>query len=211
MIKLQLVIKTNGIEEVTDITFEEKEYSNLKNYYNEIKIITSLTAFQHGLHVSFHMNVKMGGPPVFEADFPPREDFMVLLHAARPFILQDEELYFYKIVKMLKRKIKNKNIVEVLDRTKMLYSGKHSQAMIKVTANDIVINSEDFVLSYLNAYEYHRDQEKRSFFDELFKSFPQNIGRYFVVSLMVDKIKAIIDVGKIIGLIMGEIKELNTQ
>jgi len=210
MKNLKLLLKSSGSEEIAEITFEDNEYTLITDYYQEIKRIILLESFKKGLNISYHINASVGETPIIQTSLPPRDDFIVLLHSIRPFLLQEEDLNFYKILKLLKMRIYNKNLLNILEYNKNLFNGANSQKIIKLTVNDILINSEKFLMLYLNAYEYHRDKQKRDFFEDLFKIFPEEIGRFFVISLVFDKVKAIINIGQLIGLILGDIKELNT-
>ena len=63
---------------------------------------------------------------------------------------------------------------------------------------DQLINSDDMIQNWLNAFEYHRDPDKRSALSALHDQVPIESTRALVVSMMFDKAKAIFEVSRII-------------
>ena len=154
------------------------------------------------------MTASIGEILDYKISLPSEEDIIIVLHSIRPFILNNERLNFYKIINLLKRKIQNYTLVSLFKNTKDLFSGKHFQKKINVTTESLTINSESFLFDYLNAFEYHRDKGKKDFFKKLFKKFPEDFTKFFIISLIKDKTLAIFNLGKIIGFIIGDIKGL---
>ena len=73
-----------------------------------------------------------------------------------------------------------------------------------ITSNDMVINSEKTMMDWLNAYEYHRDQDKKIKLKPIFEMFSHDGARAIFVMFIVDKIKAIQGISDLIKLALGK-------
>ena len=201
----KMKIASNMVEEEFNVELDENEHKIFVEFHEEVNRMISLETFKKHLGVTWQCAAEIGQEVKNEIDFPSQEDLIIILHTIRPFILQDERLYLVKIINILTKNIQNINIRNMINLNRDLFNGKNSQKIVKVTANDILINSEAFLMKYLNAYEYHRDKDKQEFFQELYRYFPEEVGRFFVVSLIIDKVQAIENINKVICLIIGDI------
>ncbi len=90
---------------------------------------------------------------------PARDSFRALLHAVRPFILVDEETSFGKIRNLLARRLDDPDFQRYLEREKARFNGT-MPGKIQFVADGVLLNSDEIVQKWLNAYEYHRDRKK---------------------------------------------------
>jgi hypothetical protein len=72
-----------------------------------------------------------------------------------------------------------------------------------VTSNGTIINSEQTLFDWLNAYEYHRDQAKRARIESLHRIIPLEHSMPILLSLVADKVQAIFQLAALILVILG--------
>jgi hypothetical protein len=125
---------------------------------------------------------------------PARDSFRALLHAVRPFVLADEETSFGKIRKLLARRLDDPDFRRYLEREKARFNGT-MPGKIQFVADGVLLNSDEIVRKWLNAYEYHRDRDKAQEIEALHDGeiFPLEMTRMHVVDLVLDKTRAVLE------------------
>lgn len=123
----------------------------------------------------------------------------IILHSIRPFHLKKEPFYFCKMLKILNRHINGNPINMLFRKAKDDFLGRNFQSQVSISSilgadpgQHHTINSEDTLNLWLNAYEYHRDEEKKLLLDDILSSIPRGFGVSVFKSMMIDKIRAII-------------------
>ena len=89
-----------------------------------------------------------------------------------------------------------------------MYNGKRLQEQFEITSNDVLLNSEEVLQQWLNAYEFHRDKKKKSFIDSLHQLLPLEASKAIFLSLLTEKARAAINVGLIVRVILGKQKQV---
>jgi len=135
----------------------------------------------------------------FEASMPAHDEFRALLLLMRPFVLQSEDTYFFKVLNVLKWRLDHERFRAYLDRQKAIFNAERSQAM-RLVANGVVINSVETLDQWLNAYPYHKDRDKRAAFEALHDPdvLPMELSEAFMVDMMLERARAVLDVGNAI-------------
>jgi len=201
------IIRAGDRQEKIQIQLTEDEKTILLQYIVDVERLTRLV--DSDLNVTMHFSMNVDNSPKFEATFPEEAKIITCLHLMRPFILQEESLYFHKVNNLFLRQISEPTAKAFFLEQKRQFSGEATKSIVQFKANDILVSSEEFFLKYLNAFEYHKDNDKRNFFEELFKFLPIPAARFFVVSLLIDKVRAVINLGGFISMFTGKTKELN--
>jgi hypothetical protein len=57
-------------------------------------------------------------------------------------------------------------------------------------------------MNWLNAFEYHRDQDKRARLDWLLKRIPTDVSRAIFLMLLIDKAKAVLRISDIVETVL---------
>ena len=122
---------------------------------------------------------------------PDWNQVIVFLHKLRPLLLEDEKTNFYKIRNLLAKKLDNPHFRNLLTQYHQLYSGKKAQSEVQIKSNEIVLNSEDTLLDWLNSYEFHRNEDKRKFIESLHQMLPLDVSKVIFLRLLLDKAEAI--------------------
>ena len=80
------------------------------------------------------------------------------------------------------------------------------QIVVRSIAKDaeIIINSEKALFVWLNAYEYHRDQNKKREIDRYHQLLPLDHSKAFFLMLLSDKIRAIAAIARFVNIILGK-------
>jgi hypothetical protein len=192
------------------IEFTKKEWGRLQSYINAVHELHATRFVQNssGVNLNFKFDKDVG--ITWSVKMPPEDDLFAFLHRIRPLILEKEPYNFQKIRKMIERKLQ-KSIPPILPFLLDLFTGKSMQRQVVMISNDHIINSEKMLFTWLNAHEYHRDQDKQEFLEELHKNMPLEWSRGIFVNLLIDKAKAIFQMADFIKLILGERESITIQ
>jgi hypothetical protein len=92
---------------------------------------------------------------------------------------------------------------------RQIYDGRSMQKQIVVRAttdnSEIIINSETALFAWLNAYEYHRDQNKKEEIDRFHQLLSLAHSKALFLMLITDKVRALATVARFAKLILGKI------
>jgi hypothetical protein len=189
-----------------NIEFDEQEYDVLHEYLEEIKRVRESKVVKSRLKVSIKITASVNDNIDTNENIPNDDDLYVLLHLLRPFLLNDESLNFGKITNMLVRRIKNDLIAKLIEQYKAKYSGKSLRSILQISVDDNVLDIDKYLEKYLNGLEYHRDKKKQTEIKQFFEYFPDNIGKALILSLIMDKANAILEIGNLIAAVFDENK-----
>jgi hypothetical protein len=138
----------------------------------------------------------------FVGTLPDNDVISALLHRVRPFVLAREPMSFLRIRNFLAKRIDNPQMRGILDGQRDLFTGKDFQEQIEiVTTTPVlkdVLNSDESFHAWLNAFEYHRDAAKRATIEQLSGVLGFEAARAIFVSMLLDKVKAIMNLAAII-------------
>ena len=145
----------------------------------------------------------------YSVDLPPNDQVLALMHRLGPFVLKNEPTYFYKICNILGKQIKDEDFRKYLESVKNLFSGQNFRNIAVLRSNDIIINSEDTLKIWLNAYEYHRDPDKRVELEMLHKIVPIEASRAIFIMMLYDMSRAIFIISNMIKIFIGKINKFS--
>jgi hypothetical protein len=142
---------------------------------------------------------------------PDWNQVIVFLHKLRPLLLKDEKTNFYKIRNLLAKKLDNPHFRNLLTQYHQLYSGKKAQSEVQIKSNEILLNSEDTLLDWLNSYEFHRNEDKRKFIESLHQLLPLDVSKVIFLRLLLDKAEAIHRLAAFIRVLIGKSQEIDVE
>jgi len=160
---------------------------------------------------SLTMDWRQGSFPTFRTQLPHWDDVIVFLHRFRPIGLNDESTSFYRIRNLLAKKLPHPYLRQMLGQVRDIYSGKAAQGRMKILSNEVVVNSEETLNTWLNAYEYHRDREKQTSLHNLLGLLPMEAAQVLFVGLLSDKALAIAQLATVVRVVLGRQKSLTGQ
>jgi len=128
-----------------------------------------------------------------ETSFPPEDDIAAFLHWMRPFLLKSESTYFFHIVNLLAKRVELDAFRTHLDALRDQFRGEHLAYHIEIGigAKTTRLTSEDAVMTWLNAFEYHRIPDKRREISALFQVFPEPGTRAVFLTVLISAAHAI--------------------
>ena len=118
---------------------------------------------------------------------PPWEDVQAFLHVLRPILLKKEATNFYKVCNLISKEFNHPYFRGLIVVQREMYNGKRLQEQFEITSNDVLLNSEEVLQQWLNAYEFHRDKKKKSFIDSLHQLLPLEASKAIFLSLLTEK------------------------
>ncbi len=193
--------QSNAVESVR-VSIPDDDWNRLLAFAQYADELMSLRSVQEGLHVQIKISYSKSEGFALEGTVPSNDAIAAILHTLRPIVLQKEALSFYRTRNILSNYLGCPQISRVLDEQRDLFSGKDFQQAVRISSSsadfDGILNSEDSFQKWLNAFEYHRDNEKREEIEKLCGVLPFEIARAIFLSMLIDKIKAILNIAKII-------------
>lgn len=139
------------------------------------------------------------GEGVKAPNMPPPIEVRELAMLLRPFILQDETTYFYKIVNLFDKHFVPAEFREVFEAWRGRFSGRDGQELFRVEFRGIVLNSEEGLRLWLNAYQFHRDEDKRAILSQIEGSaVPFEVAEGLFVEMLTCQAEAVLLVGSFI-------------
>ncbi len=184
------------------------EWQSLEEFLASVELLSSLDLVRDGTTIRTSITFHKAGGLSYSTQVPPEVDVSALLHRLRPFVLQGEATYFDTICNSLCKSITTAEFRALIGYLRDLYGGRKMQSTVLVTADGVAVNSEKTLRKWLNAYEYHRDRDKRAELESLDEIFPLKTSRAIFISMLLDKVCAIVALGDIISVVMGRKKSL---
>ncbi|MBU0995375.1 MAG: hypothetical protein KJ737_23000 [Proteobacteria bacterium] len=185
-------------------SFEDQEWESLLNFIDYTKSLQNIQLIKQGGPGKFNLTYNEIDGMTYTVELPPEDQILALLHRLRPFILKDESTNFYRVCKHLSRRFENQSFRDFIKTIRDRYSGKRMQNFLLISSNDAVINSEETLIMWLNAHEYHKDRNKQAELDHLHQVLPLEASRAFFVMMLYEKVRAISIVANLINVMDGQ-------
>lgn len=191
--------------------FPEDELLLLEHCHGLIERLRACSFVQNGRGGSISFRFVGTGPPKANYNFH-EDELSTLLLRIRPFVLQNEDCYFFKITRKLGRRLHAvpafKNQLKLLNSR---FNLVHFNWKTKPGKYDRQLFSRDVVMDWLNAFEYHTEPGKvKNIKLELGAFGEDQDGRPIIVFILVDLVQAILNLGDLIETILrsknGEIE-----
>lgn len=180
------------------VEFSDEEWDVLCRFTGFAEELLETTMIKEGVGVRYNLKWEVAQGMRDDSSLPPQSYVAEFIHRMRPFVVESEPTHFYKVCKILGCQIEHERVRKSLGRLHDLYSGKELQRYFKMTTSDIVVNSQATLDMWLNAFEYHRDKEKRQRLTVVHSIVPEDNARAMFVSMMYDRAKAVIEVARLI-------------
>lgn len=191
------------------VEFTDGEWRQLNDYLSHVADLHSTQFLIKGEGVQLNFVGNEGTAPQWSVKAPPVDDVLAFLHRLRPLILQEEPACFQKVRAVLKRRLKDASIHPFMERLLDVYEGREMQKVVAIQSNDCIVNSEKMLITWLNAYEYHRDRDKQELLESYSKIMPSEWSRGVFLILLVEKGKAITNLGALVEVVLGKRNSLS--
>ncbi|MGD9652109.1 MAG: hypothetical protein AB7V12_07040 [Candidatus Dadabacteria bacterium] len=179
--------------------FTDDEWEVLENFMKEARKLFDSEIFPSKLKVNIGINWDEKVGFTDNSSLPSDDAISILLHKIRPFILQKENTYIPKVCNTLRKRISNSRVVEWINEDRDQFLGKHFESHMRIVYGNRTdpnikrtqINSEETLQKWLNAYEYHRDENKKIEFENLNRFFPYQTNKAIFICMLIDKVRAL--------------------
>lgn len=207
----KVTIRETGETHQVVFSFPEEEVALLSEFLEEAGSIAEIPVIRAGLDSSLHIAWSKEEGVRIDLSLPPLADLAAVLHKLRPFILKKEPFSFEQICGILGRRIESPFVRKLLKQEREIFSGKRMQTQVQLTSQDIVINSEATLMTWLNSHEYHRDREKAADLDRLHQIFPLEVSKSLFVMLLRHKVDAILGLAELVKLALRKQESLTVR
>jgi len=209
--KIQVAVGDSQPREVV-IEFEDAEWQLLLDFQRyAAEVGYDRLAEKDIWQTQLKITVGQGKGVTFSGMIPPWDEVIPVLHRLRPLILEREPTYFPKMANLISRRGDDPDFRPGIQGLRDRFSGEFLGSAIQLSLNKEVLYSEAMLKDYLNAFEYHRDADKRAKLEKLFEIIPSDAMRTIVVHLLIDKILAIRGLELIVGLLSGNQRVLRLE
>lgn len=193
----------DGAEEFVDYELSEDQVEILQTYCDDAWKLRTSEIFGEKAANTFTLNWSQEGGLTFVGDAIDEEAWAAGMHRLRPLLLSDEPSSFYNVASLLGKQINNRAIHAALKELRMKFRGELLPAQLTWFI-DRELSMEDVFGLWVNAFEHHRDKDKREFFSKTKKLTSDHQMRHFINMLAVEKLRAIMGLFKLIIDICGE-------
>jgi hypothetical protein len=188
--------------------FADDEIECFKAYCSYVDDLLQIELVRAGIPCELNLNYKEGEGVTLSAKLPHDEEIMALLHRLRPLILNDEHASFNRVCGILGRRMEEPLVRGALKRQRQIYDGRRMREQLIVTSSvdtaEAIINSEETLFKWLNAFEYHRDQSKKAEIEQFHQLVPLDYSKAIFLMLISDKVRAISNVGGLVEIAVGK-------
>jgi hypothetical protein len=192
---------------ILDLT--EEEIKTLEAYLQYVAELSAIEIVRQGVPcgLTVHMNEKGMS---WKAQNPDDRDVCHMLHRLRPLILTSEHASYARVSGILGKKITDAQLRAFLKSQRALYDGRTTHSIMQITsaagADQVRINSEEILQTWLNSSEYHRDQDKKEELERFHKLLPVAATKPIFLILIWDKIQAIQHLARLIEVTLGKLQ-----
>ncbi len=206
--QLTLTVKETNETVSLSGSFQENEWNLLSDFLEYADDLLSTRFVRSGMRASLNIKWSQEAGMVVSAQLPNWDDVIVFLHKLRPIVLQSERTNFYRICNLLAKRLAHPYFRSMLDEQRKMYGGQRMQSVIQVRINDVVLNSEEVLSYWLNAFEYHRDKDKKKFIESLHEMFPFDASKVLFLQLLADKTQAIHNIAIFVRVVLRKQRRL---
>lgn len=149
-------------QEAVTCEFGVAEWAQLREFYANAEQLRSTRFVQnrHGGSVSVTWRAGLGATS--RSKEIETDDVWAMLLKLRPFVLQKESCNFLRTRKLLTRRINHRAIRAHLDEVRRIFELELLRNVVGIRGPGRNPLSVEVVMDWLNAFEYHKDQGKRT-------------------------------------------------
>lgn len=173
------------------------EWDLMGLYLSEMRVLADAIG---GFHtpIAFRLSIEQGKALSASSDALPDSEKAVLLHALRPFVLQDEPYSFHNTATALARSVNHEWIKRGVRWLRDKYSCKQLGARVEIEIGGSKLFSEQVLNNWLNGLEYHRDLEKRAALENWKANLPDGLAPGVLFGMLMEKVQAMVRLRELI-------------
>lgn len=176
--------------------FPDAEWADALRYLNAFSKLSKCRIVETQSQLNLGFSWKAGEEVSFWASLPPNDDIDAFLHRMRPFVLKDEPTSFYRMRNVVARRVALESMRSHLEHVKATYSG--TAMGFSIDYSNRRLTSDEAVDLWLNAFEYHQDEDKRVEIRAMFQLFPEVPARALFLQMMLTRASAVQQLAEIL-------------
>ena len=196
MPRLEVTLRSTegSASEEVSLDVPDEDWDRLLAFHREVERLRSTRFVQERQGGQIAVNWSVGQPIRSNAKQVDIEAVGAMLLKLRPFVLQDEETFFHKIKKLLKRRLAHKAFRRHIDLLDDGFTLRTLGRKIKFQGQGRTPLSVDVVMDWLNSYEYHRDPKKKEAVEQDLGFFGQDQdGLPVILFALTDMVQSVLD------------------
>ena len=173
--------------------------------YDECYVqLTKSGFFKHHTPISYKLSWKRDVGGSEEVSRPGLDESGAPLLLVRPFLLESEPTHIYSVGAKITKTITDENIRSAVKRIRSEFDGKNSPIRYELKKNGVRLKTESFVMTYLNAFVYHKDKEKQAEVAVYRELLSTEEIEFMFWHYMIEKLNAITNLSGLIQVILGK-------
>lgn len=198
-----LVTQDGSKHEAVSYEIPDDEWGRLKRFHIEVENLRATNFVQKKQGGQIAMKWQAGAMLRSNANPVDTEAVWAMLLRLRPFVLKNEDYYFHKIKNLLSRRLEHHVFRKHLGLLSEIFALKTLQEKVDLNFSGRKMLSVETVMDWLNAFAYHRDQDKKQLVEsDLGFLGDDEDGLPVVLFALVDMIKAVLGVGSLVETLM---------
>lgn len=189
--------------------FDEGEWRVLNDYLRYATRLKESKLFQSDsdMFLTIKWDANVQGMQVGAA-LPDWEYVESALHRLRPLYLESECTNFNKVRSLLGKRLQSDLVNSLSKQVRDIYQGKRLQSRFKITVNnEMLLNSDKALNTWLNAHEYHMDYDKQKRLEPVWKTLQPEGAKVIFLSMLKEKALAIFQLAAFVSIILGKEKQ----
>jgi hypothetical protein len=209
--RIDFTVTTESGSEPLCIELPSADEEILRKFLTEYERLSASSPLQKDIPCGLNFNFTPEKGLVLTPNIPSTDDLAILLHRLRPFLLQQEPYSFQKTAAALGRHLSHAAFRSLLAYMYRLWRCEGGNAQMPIMLNSREINTEEVLLQWLNATEYHRDPEKGAAIERLRNQVPGELFDFVIVNLTLEKLRAVIACAKLASVMVGHLRDLSFE
>jgi hypothetical protein len=185
---IRLTRESDGAVETCAGTIDDADWALFATFRDYSTSLGSSEWVRACLDAGYSIMEDGAGIPQIEAPYRPSDAaFRELLHLMRPFVLQNEPTWYPSINSTLRGYLQHPYLQDWLAVGRRIFDNGRFHLYGQISINDLPLHSEKTFQTWLNAYEYHRDQTKRAKLEAAFNGPPDEMSLAAFRSILADR------------------------
>lgn len=202
LVKLSLKYEDGTIDEVIIGDFSTSDIELLHRFVRLVDRTRESTLLRNGLPSITNISWTAENGMKFTCLPYANSELHELLHVLRPLILQKESTSFQSVAGLLGKKFSNAHFRNHIKFLRTIFEDGELKAYMQICLGDQPLFDDSTLKLWLNAEQYHVDDEKAEKWQEFEQSLNTENTRALVINQLQAKVKAIFGIEYIANLIL---------
>jgi hypothetical protein len=202
LINLSLKSEGGTVDEVISGTFDTNDVDLLRRFIRLVDRVRESTLLRNGLPNITNISWNAEDGMKFTCRPYANSELHELLHVLRPLILQKESTSFHNIAGLLGKKFNSMHFRGHIKLLRTIFEDGELKPYMQISLGDQPLFDDSTLKLWLNAEQYHVDDEKAEKWQDFERSLNTENTRAFVITQLHAKVKAIFGIEYIVKLIL---------